>query len=92
MRAAVRPERTEDLYFVADGSGGHIFAKTLAKRTRNIPNTATAQVPEGEKQNRAPPADSRHRPPGAAPPTPSGPGATGPHRRCATAAAGTCPR
>jgi UPF0755 protein len=36
LRAAMRPERTEDLYFVADGSGGHIFAKTLADQTRNI--------------------------------------------------------
>jgi peptidoglycan lytic transglycosylase G len=36
LRAAVRPERTEDLFFVADGSGGHIFAKTLADQTRNI--------------------------------------------------------
>ena len=36
LRAAVRPERTEDLYFVADGSGGHVFAKTLAEQTRNI--------------------------------------------------------
>lgn len=36
LRAAVRPEQTEDLYFVADGSGGHVFAKTLAEQTRNI--------------------------------------------------------
>jgi UPF0755 protein len=36
LRAAVRPERTEDLFFVADGTGGHVFAKTLGDQTRNI--------------------------------------------------------
>ena len=36
LQAATRPERTEDLYFVADGGGGHIFAKTLAEQTHNI--------------------------------------------------------
>ena len=36
LRAAVRPERTEDLFFVADGNGGHVFAKTLDGQTKNI--------------------------------------------------------
>jgi UPF0755 protein len=36
LRAAMRPEHTEDLYFVADGTGGHVFAKTLAEQSRNI--------------------------------------------------------
>src|SRR5207245_5368087 len=36
LRAAVRPERTEDLFFVADGTGGHVFAKTLGDQSRNI--------------------------------------------------------
>ncbi|MGE5268785.1 MAG: endolytic transglycosylase MltG [Thiohalocapsa sp.] len=36
LRAAMRPEATDDLYFVADGSGGHVFAKTLAEQSHNI--------------------------------------------------------
>ena len=36
LRAALTPESTDYLYFVADANGGHIFSKTLAEHNRNI--------------------------------------------------------
>lgn len=36
LLAAARPADTTDLYFVANGEGGHVFAKTLAGQDRNI--------------------------------------------------------
>nr|WP_207168786.1 endolytic transglycosylase MltG [Rhodovibrio sodomensis] len=36
LKAALNPAETEYLYFVADGSGGHAFAKTLREHNRNV--------------------------------------------------------
>lgn len=36
LEAVVNHSRTKDLYFVADGSGGHAFAETLEQHNRNV--------------------------------------------------------
>jgi UPF0755 protein len=36
LQAVLNPPATEDLYFVADGSGRHVFASTLAEHNRNV--------------------------------------------------------
>lgn len=36
MEAVANPSRTLDLYFVADGTGGHVFAETYAQHQANV--------------------------------------------------------
>jgi UPF0755 protein len=36
IEAVLKPAKTNDVYFVADGTGGHVFSATLAEHNKNV--------------------------------------------------------
>jgi UPF0755 protein len=79
LEAVANPARTKELYFVADGTGGHAFSETLDQHQRNVARlraieqgqrdpTATAAVPAIPTAAPAPAPTATRRPPAARPP------------------------
>ncbi len=54
LEATANPSKTNFLFFVADGTGGHAFAVTLAEHNRNV---ARWRQIEAQAANAPPPAD-----------------------------------
>lgn len=48
IEAALNPETSNFLYFVADGSGGHAFAATLAEHNQNVTRWRAIEAQRGE--------------------------------------------
>lgn len=69
MEATANPSRTRDVYFVADGTGGHAFAETLDQHNRNV-----ARWRQIEAQRAAQPATPGLQPVPVAPAAPSSTG------------------
>src|ERR1700709_2107683 len=64
LEAAANPARTRDLFFVADGTGGHAFHETYDQHQKNV---AKLRTMEKQRQNdTVEPADDPSPPPAAA--------------------------
>jgi UPF0755 protein len=88
LEATANPARTRELYFVADGTGGHAFAETYEQHQRNVARLRSIesdqkdQAPIGEQMNApaapveppsaAGPSSSPSRGAGSKPRTPAG--------------------
>ena len=61
LEAVANPSRTRDIFFVADGTGGHAFAETLEQHNRNVARWRQIESGQGGAQPvpPAPPALQR---------------------------------
>ena len=75
LEAVANPSRTKDLYFVADGTGGHAFAETLDQHSRNVAHWRQIERDLKAQPNSSAPSIDRVQPDAA--PAPGGTQAPG---------------
>jgi UPF0755 protein len=51
LEAVANPWKTQDLYFVADGTGGHVFAATLDEHNANVKRWRKLEAEKGADPN-----------------------------------------
>ncbi|MFF0948878.1 endolytic transglycosylase MltG [Rhizobium leguminosarum] len=51
LEAVANPWKTQDLYFVADGSGGHVFSATLEEHNANVKRWRKLEADKGSDPN-----------------------------------------
>ena len=49
IEAALNPDTTKDLFFVADGTGGHAFAETLEAHNENVAKWRAIEAAQGQE-------------------------------------------
>jgi UPF0755 protein len=54
LEAVANPSRTKDLYFVADGSGGHAFAESYDQHVRNVTRWRQVEKSRGTDEGPGP--------------------------------------
>jgi UPF0755 protein len=70
LEAVASPSRTQDLYFVADGTGGHVFSETLDQHSRNVQRWRQIEKDIKDKREQPAPNLGETAPPEAPPASP----------------------
>src|SRR6202045_1268275 len=70
LEAAASPARTRELYFVADGTGGHAFAESYEQHQKNVSRLRLFEA-EHKEQPPADPQSTASQPPASAPSAPA---------------------